>query len=270
MTDPFEDLLEPVVPVDPDPRFAASLRVLLEAAFVRPTTPAGGSMPATAVQGDVVYASLWSPDSARAAAFYGSVLGWRFSADRRRIEGLGQHLGLWSDARRTTFLSHAVADMDDAIARVRAAGGVAGDAVEEPYGLSAECVDNQGLPFAMHLSSPGPRPSGFAQGEIVYLTMNVRDSETARAFYGSVFGWSFTPGSIADGWQVQGPSTMFGLHGGHAEAAVLPMYAVDDVTAAVSRVRAAGGTATDPVQMPYGITSDCVDDQGVRFYLGQL
>ncbi|WP_211765592.1 VOC family protein [Kutzneria sp. CA-103260] len=227
-------------------------------------------MPVTAVQGDVVYASLWSPDAARAAAFYGSVLGWRISADHRRVEGLGQHLGLWSDSRRTTFLSHAVTDMDAAIARVRAAGGTAGDAVEEPYGLSAQCVDNQGLPFALHLSSPGPQPSTFAQGEIVYFTMHVRDSASARAFYGSVFGWTFTPGRVADGWQVQGPALGFGLQGGHAEAAVLPMYVVTDVSAAVARVRSAGGTATDPVQMPYGITSDCVDDQGVPFYLGQL
>jgi len=268
MTDPFEDLLEPVVPVDPDPRFAASLRVLLEAALVRPMS--GGAMPATAVQGDVVYASVWSPDAARAAAFYRSVLGWRISADGRRVEGLGQHLGLWSDARRTTYLSHSVSDIDAAISRVRAAGGTAGDAVEQPYGLSAECVDNQGLPFSLHLSSPASPPSAFAQGEIVYLTMHVRDSSTARAFYGSVFGWTFTPGSVSDGWQVQGPGTMFGLHGGHSEARVLPMYAVSDISSAVARVRAAGGTATDPVQMPYGITSDCVDDQGVQFYLGQL
>ena len=27
--------------------------------------------------------------------------------------------------------------------------------------------------------------------------------------------------------------------------------------------------ATDPQQQPYGITSECVDDQGTRFYLGQ-
>ena len=268
MTDPFEDLLEPVVPVDPDPRFAAGLRALLEAAFVRPNS--GGAMPATAVQGDVVYASLWSPDAARAAAFYHSVLGWQIRSDGRAVEGLDQHLGLWSSERRTTFLSHAVSDMDAAIARVRAAGGTAGEAVEEPYGLSAMCVDNQGLPFALHHSAPAARPSTFAQGEIVYLTVHVRDSASAREFYGSVFGWTFTPGSVSDGWQVEGPTTMFGMHGGHSEAAVLPLYAVSDVVAAVARVRAAGGTATDPVQMPYGITSDCSDDQGVQFYLGQL
>jgi predicted enzyme related to lactoylglutathione lyase len=268
MTDPFEDLLEPVIPVDPDPRFAASLRALLEAAFVRPTS--GGAMPTATAQGHVVYASVWSPDSARAAAFYRAVLGWNISDDGRRVVGLRQHLGLWSESRRTTFLSHAVADMDAAIERVRAAGGTADDAVEEPYGLSAMCVDNQGLPFALHHSEPGAQPETFAQGEIVYLTMFVRDSVSARAFYGSVFGWTFTPGSVEDGWQVQGPYPRFGLQGGHAEPAVLPMYAVDDVVAAVARVRAAGGTATDPVQMPYGITSDCVDDQGLGFYLGQL
>jgi predicted enzyme related to lactoylglutathione lyase len=266
MSDPFEDLLEPVVPADPDPRFAARLRALLEAAFLT-----GGTMPATAVQGDVVYASVWSPDAARAGAFYSSVLGWRIDADGRRVQGLSQHLGLWSAASyRTTFLSHAVSDIEAAAERVRAAGGTASTAVEEPYGLSAECTDNQGLRFALHQSGPVARPTSSADGEIVYLTMFCADSAAARDFYGSVFGWSFTPGSVADGWQVQGPHPMFGLQGGHPESAVLPMYAVSDVVAAVARVRAAGGTATDPVQMPYGITSDCVDDQGLRFYLGQL
>jgi predicted enzyme related to lactoylglutathione lyase len=265
MTDPFEDLLEPVVPVDPDPRFAARLRALLEATFLT-----GGTMPATAVQGDVVYASVWSPDAARAGAFYSSVLGWRISADGRAVQGLGQHLGLWSSSRRTTFLSHAVSDISAAIDRVRAAGGTADAAVQEPYGLSANCVDNQGLPFALHESSPVARPSATAPGEIVYLTMFVPDSSAARDFYGSVFGWSFTPGRVEDGWQVQGPHPMFGLQGGHPSSAVLPMYSVSDVVAAVARVRAAGGTATDPVQMPYGVTSDCVDDQGLRFYLGEL
>jgi predicted enzyme related to lactoylglutathione lyase len=48
------------------------------------------------------------------------------------------------------------------------------------------------------------------------------------------------------------------------------MYQVDDVHAAVARVRAAGGTATEPDQQPYGITSEAVDDQGTHFYLGQI
>ena len=61
---------------------------------------------------------------------------------------------------------------------------------------------------------------------------------------------------------------MTGMHGGNAANVVVPMWKVDDVAAAVERVRAAGGTATEPERMPYGITAECADDQGVRFYLG--
>jgi uncharacterized protein len=35
-------------------------------------------------------------------------------------------------------------------------------------------------------------------------------------------------------------------------------------------VTAAGGTATEPRREPYGLTADCTDDQGTRFYLGQF
>jgi predicted enzyme related to lactoylglutathione lyase len=48
------------------------------------------------------------------------------------------------------------------------------------------------------------------------------------------------------------------------------MWSVADIEDAVAAVRAAGGTATDPERQPYGSTSDCTDDEGLRFYLGQL
>jgi uncharacterized protein len=60
---------------------------------------------------------------------------------------------------------------------------------------------------------------------------------------------------------------MTGLHGGHERTALVPMYAVADIAAAVARVRAAGGTATEPVRQPYGLSADCVDDQGFAFWL---
>jgi len=63
---------------------------------------------------------------------------------------------------------------------------------------------------------------------------------------------------------------MVGLHGGHDVATTVPMYRVDDIATAVDAVRRAGGTATDPEVMPYGTTATCVDDQGTRFYLGQM
>ena len=47
------------------------------------------------------------------------------------------------------------------------------------------------------------------------------------------------------------------------------MWTVPDVPRAVEAVRRNGGTATDPEQQPYGVSSECVDDQGMRFYLGE-
>jgi predicted enzyme related to lactoylglutathione lyase len=63
---------------------------------------------------------------------------------------------------------------------------------------------------------------------------------------------------------------MTGMAGGSDRPTVVPMYRVADIAAAVERVRSAGGTATDPEQQPYGVTAVCTDDQGTRFYLGEL
>jgi predicted enzyme related to lactoylglutathione lyase len=49
------------------------------------------------------------------------------------------------------------------------------------------------------------------------------------------------------------------------------MWTVADIDAAVARVRAAGGTVLqEPARQPYGITAECLDDQGGRFYLGEF
>jgi predicted enzyme related to lactoylglutathione lyase len=48
------------------------------------------------------------------------------------------------------------------------------------------------------------------------------------------------------------------------------MFRVDDIGAAVERVRSAGGTASEPMHEGYGIRAKCSDDQGVRFNLGRL
>jgi uncharacterized protein len=181
-----------------------------------------------------------------------------------------------------------VDDAAAAAARVRAARGQAGDPIQRPYGLVAECTDDQGTRFAVHQypagGAPGPATPGDPatspattgaaapahDGDLAYITFEVADSRLARDFYGAVLGWRFSPGRIADGWQVEGTTPMAGLSGGHAEATTVPMWRVADLRAAVGRVRAAGGTATEPRQQPYGLTADCTDDQGTRFYLGQF
>jgi len=170
-----------------------------------------------------------------------------------------------------------VDDVAEALERVRTAGGDAEQPTTEPYGVVASCVDDQGTPFAVvelpadEQSPAGDRPvNGVRNGDLAYVTLEVVDTGRARAFYGSVLGWEYTPGHIEDGWNIEGPMPMMGMWGHGAAATGVPMYRVDDIESAVDRVRAAGGTATDPEQQPYGISADCVDDQGTRFGLGQL
>ncbi|MCW3037973.1 MAG: Glyoxalase/bleomycin resistance protein/dioxygenase [Actinobacteria bacterium] len=245
-----------------------------------PAPVPGGREDAGMREGDVAYASLLVPDLGRAKAFFGSVLDWTFgpgsSEQGAQVEGLSMSHGLWGGQERSNLLlCVAVDDVDTAVERVWAAGGRVEEPTDEPYGRLANCVDDQGMAFSLFTPPPGtPSPRGPLNGErhgdLSYLTLEVVDSARTRRFFGEVLGWRFSPGRVEDGWNVEGVVPMSGLHGGHAVDTTLPMYRVDDVAAAVERVRAAGGTATDPVAQPYGRTSECVDDQGTRFYLGQL
>ncbi|MGH9187560.1 MAG: VOC family protein, partial [Acidimicrobiales bacterium] len=278
MRDPLDALRQPVVPVDPDPTFAAALRTRLEDLLTDTTTRTTAAPRSVRLRhGDVGYASLWTPDVGRAATFYATVLGWEYESHRgpqgRQVQGVSPTLGMWGGQERgTTFLCFAVRDMAVAREQIVAAGGEAQDPTAEPYGLTAMAVDDQGMPFAIveQPSTEGEPPPAPRHGELAYLTLEVPDSGRTRAFFGTVLGWRFTPGRVEDGWGVEDVWPMTGLQGGHEHPTVVPMYAVDDLEAAVVRVRAAGGTSSDPEQMPYGITADCADDQGTRFYLGQL
>ena len=255
------------------------------------TTPAGaltggdGGEQETVRAGDVVYTSLWVPDADRAAAFFGAVLGWSSSpapADHaRQVEGTTPPQGIHGGHERSSlYLCFATDDLAAAVERVGAAGGQAEEPVTEEHGTTVMCTDDQGAPFALfQLGSGGsagsdePPPrllNGRGPGDLSYITLLVPDSVRFRAFYTAVLGWRFEPGHVEDGWGVLDVSPMAGLQGGHGESTGVPMYRVADIAGAVARVRAAGGTSTDPEQQPYGISAECHDDQGTHFYLGQL
>jgi predicted enzyme related to lactoylglutathione lyase len=287
MADPFQALRVPALPVDPDPAFAARLRERLHRAFDLPkgvtVSNQTFAQPSTVRlrHGDIGYASLWVPDVERASAFFAAVLGWRLAPGRhpqgRQAEGLSLPHGIWGgEPRSTLFLCFAVDDVDEAAARIRGAGGTASEPMEEPYGRVAEGVDDQGVRFAVFEPPDGVdrdrlgAAHGTRDGDLAYVTMEVPDSARTRSFYGSVLGWRFAPGRVEDGWQVDDVVPMTGLQGGHSLATTVPLYRTGDIHAAVDRVRAAGGTATQPETQPYGITAVCVDDQGSRFYLAKL
>ena len=231
-------------------------------------------------QGDIGYVSLWVPDADRAATFFAKVLGWSYEAEvaghSRHVADRPLHHGVdGGHDRSSLLLCFVVDDVVDAVVRVRAAGGRADEPTLEPWGRSAMSTDIEGTPFSLYeppSGTRGPRPAvnGTHHGDVSYITMEVMDSAAVRAFYGAVLGWRFLPGRVDDGWVPDDVVPMTGLHGGHPVTTVLPMYRVDDIYAAAARVRAAGGTASEPERQPYGLSAECTDDQGTRFSLGQL
>ncbi|MGH8860304.1 MAG: VOC family protein [Jatrophihabitantaceae bacterium] len=234
-----------------------------------------GPVVAVTQSGDVGYFALWVDDVDRAAAFYTAVLGWAYAeeaAPRQTVVGAAfrteivalaeMRSAAWPDRTApTAFCARQVDDLDAAVARIRAAGGTS----QPGHRGVLDCADDQGTPFSIFA---GERAG--AGDAIAYLTVEVPSVDAAAAFYESVFGWSFRPGTHPDGRQVDGPTPMTGFAGGAVEPGIVAMFSVDDIDAAVARVRAAGGTATDPQRQPYGTTSSCTDDQGMRFYLGEL
>ena len=71
------------------------------------------------------------------------------------------------------------------------------------------------------------------------------------------------------GWQVVDAVPGGGLWGGQERSELVALFTVDDIDAAVAKVRDLGGEAGDPDDMPYGRLASCVDDQGLRFDLLQ-
>lgn len=115
-------------------------------------------------------------------------------------------------------------------------------------------------------------------GEPSFFELGVADPERGRAFYGSLFGWAFEPGPTRRGFSIATGGLPGGLHGGDEGASVYLFFRVDDLDAAVARVRELGGTVEDLGEegqedeesvARFGRFTLCRDDQGSAFGLHQ-
>jgi uncharacterized glyoxalase superfamily protein PhnB len=304
MTDPFEApffeaLCEPVTPVDPDPGFAGRLRTRLTREVF---ASSGGTMSQQTAATRVDREPAWPPaltpaivvsDARRAMDWYIEV----FAAQRRGEPyvnadgtighaevGIGdgvlmfaEHSDLWPDVpvrapdSPATF-SHSlyleVGDVDAITERARRSGAsVEREPADQPYGRSAVIVDPFGHRW-MLLRRPG-RATRLRQGDVANVTMVTRDAQRAKEFYEAVLRVPFSaahPGA----WRTEETRPPLGIRSSpDAEPEVQLSYRVDDIAAAVERVRAAGGQADEPVRRPFGLHAECVDDQGVTFRLWQ-
>ena len=113
-------------------------------------------------------------------------------------------------------------------------------------------------------------------GEPAFFEIGVEDWETGRTFYEAMFGWSFAPSPSGHGYTIGTPTLRGGIHGGDRGAAPYLFFAVDDMDAALGRVRELGGTVEamdvegdEESQTSFGRFKLCRDDQGSPFGLHQ-
>jgi uncharacterized glyoxalase superfamily protein PhnB len=299
MTDPFEALREPVTPVNPDPGFAGRLRLrLTREVFAYP----GGTMSQQIVSTRVEREPAWPPalapyivvsDARRALDWYVEV----FGAQRRgelvvNADGTIGHaeLGLgdavlmfaeasdlWPDVpvrapdSPATF-SHSlhleVDDVDASTDRARRGGAsVEREPADQPYGRASVIVDPFGHRWIL-LRRP-TRATRLRQGDVANVTIAAPDTNRVREFYEAVLQVPFFAGHPG-AWRTEETTPPLSiLPGEGAGAQVQLSYRVDDIAAAVERVRAAGGRAGEPTRRAFGLLADCTDDQGATFRLWQ-
>jgi uncharacterized glyoxalase superfamily protein PhnB len=254
---------------------------------------------ATEVSAEEVRAHTLSPylavnDARRAIEWYADVLGARrlgqaFEMEDGRIGHVElvigdsvlmmadeyPEIGMLSPVSRggvSVAIHVQVADVDAAVDRARQRGAtVVGEAEDKPYGRSGQFEDPFGHRWLV-LTPPEGQPLPAAEperprhGDIAYVTIATPDGARARDFYAAVLGWTTSAGSVENGWTVDGAEPMTGIWGGQ-DSDVLLCFRVDDLPAALTRVRDGGGRAGEPEPKPYGLLASCVDDQGRHFQL---
>ncbi|HZB48989.1 MAG TPA: VOC family protein, partial [Mycobacteriales bacterium] len=290
MTDPFDALRAPAEPVDPAPAFAAALRSRIERALSLPRGVAVSTTtveaPPTALGAAIPYLAVPVGAGRRALDWYVEVLGARRRGEpivmpdgkvgHAELEIGGGVLYLAEEfpdigivaprpGETAVSLSLRVPDVADTLQRAVDAGAEMPRAMYDDYGSrNVTVVDPFGHRWLLH-TPLAELPATQQPGDVGYAWLTVPDPDRAADFYAAVLGWEYEPGYVPGGRTVVGQSLPLGIGGG--EPGWHLSYAVDDVAAAVERVRAAGGTATEPEDRPYGAASDCVDDQGSAFAL---
>jgi len=110
-------------------------------------------------------------------------------------------------------------------------------------------------------------------GEMVHIEIPADDTEQARAFWGSLFGWEFQsyPGpseylmtriSDSSGGAITNMET--------GKRGTRTYFAVDDINAGAAKVKELGGEADNPMPVPsMGWFATCRDPHGNDFGLWQ-
>lgn len=244
--------------------------------------------------GNFVWYEWMGADPARAAAFYGAVVGWNvvesdMAGFAYRIASAGDYgvAGMLATPPEAQGAPPcwsgyvAVDDVDAASAKLTAAGGrVTRPAWDIPnVGRAALVADAQGAPFL--LFRPGdreapPPPAPSTPGLVGWRELHAGEGKSAMEFYAGQFGW-------IESWQHDmGPMGVYRLFkAGDQEGGMMSKapngpgpcwlfyFLVDAADAANARVTAGGGKVLHgPHEVPGGMfASQCADPEGAMFGL---
>lgn len=231
--------------------------------------------------GSLCWNELHTRDTARAAAFYTAVVGWKAHtcastggpAYTEWVTASGQHTGgmmampaevpAGVPANWAVYIT--VANADEAAARaVKLGGRIVAPAFDVPkVGRMAAIADPQGA--VVHILAPLPecKPRGpqSEPGSFCWAELLTNDPVASERFYGALFGWTVTRMPMPFGdytlfWAAgANPESKSGCVGGMMK--ILPdmgpippnwlsYIMVDDVDAAAGRASAAGGKVCAP------------------------
>jgi uncharacterized glyoxalase superfamily protein PhnB len=173
-----------------------------------------------------------------------------------------------------------VDDVDGTTERAQRSGAsVEREPTDQPYGRGSVIVDPFGHRWMLlrpparavlaRPTDPDRPPVRLREGDVANVTMVARDAHRAKEFYETVLQVPFSSGHPGT-WRTGETKPPLGiLTSRGAEPEVQLSYRVDDISAAVERVRAAGGRADEPVRRRFGLSTECADDQGATFRLWQ-
>ena len=247
------------------------------------------------------------PDPEAAKAFYGGLFGWTFeergpgyhvaSLPSGDVGAIGTPGEVSGPPAWTTYVW--VADADETVAKVRAAGGgVLNEPMDVgPAGRTAAVADRAGATFRVWQAGTNRGATAVNEpGSVNFNTLHTRDLHGAAGFYDAVFGWELlqdmfwglapygdflerrTPG-LRDRMAQMGAPERFE----DTVAAVERLadddtqpywgvtFAVADADATAARAAELGGTVTvAPFDAPWVRMTVITDPQGASLVAGQF
>jgi predicted enzyme related to lactoylglutathione lyase len=244
------------------------------------------------------WVDTWQDDTQAAGSFYADLFGWEIAAGPdysmarlrgRDVAGFGSPAPEGVPSQWTTYVW-----VDDADATAARAADAGGTVLTEPFdaldgGRIAIIADPAGAALGVWQLGEHKgaqlvnEPSAWA-----ITALSTPDAESAKAFYGAVFGWqteSFAAGDFqATMWRLPG------FFGGEPEqpvprdvvaamietdgaqpAAWTPDFWVSDADDVAEKTRTRGGTViAPPTESPVGKSAVLADPAGAVFSISQL